>query len=263
MKRFGLISVLLCAVSVSPLYSDDRFESEVGAFASEHAVEGTVVITSLRNEKTFIFNHKRSQERFLPASTFKVVNTLILLQEGAVSDENAVLRWDGVSRDVSAWNADQSLQSAFASSCVWFYHSQSKKIPMRKYTSWLDILKYGNRTSGGNDKPFWLYGSVRISAAEQIEVMRNVYFEKYPFKKEYYRIVKEMMIADKTDTYVLRAKTGTTPSEHKPVTGWYVGYIETGDDVWFFACNIEMKNKEYGKLRKEMTLHALKAAGAI
>jgi beta-lactamase class D len=39
--------------------------------------------------------------------------------------------------------------------------------------------------------------------------------------------------------------------------------VETSDDVWFFACNIDMKNNEYGKLRKEMTFYALKAAGAI
>jgi len=267
-----LFVLAACASAAIPSYAGnqrvnpgegDAFESIIGEYTHSRAVDGTVVVCSLRTDKTFVYDAKRSRVRYLPASTFKILNSLILLQEGAVKNEKDVVRWDGVSRDIPAWNADQTMQSAFASSCVWFYHECSKKLSVQKYNSWLTLAGYGNMTAGSNDKPFWLYGSLRISAEEQINVMKNFYFEKYPFKKEYYCAVKAMMVADKNDAYVLRAKTGTTPAENKPVIGWYVGYVETGKDVWFFACNIDMKGPEYGGYRREMTYRALKAIGAI
>jgi len=41
----------------------------------------------------------------LPASTFKIPNTLIALEEEIV-DENTVLKWDGKKRAWKPWNQD-------------------------------------------------------------------------------------------------------------------------------------------------------------
>jgi len=38
-------------------------------------------------------------------------------------------------------------------------------------------------------------------------------------------------------------KTGWAVSAN-PQVGWYVGYIETKKDVWFFASNIIVRNKK-------------------
>jgi beta-lactamase class D len=45
--------------------------------------------------------------------------------------------------------------------------------------------------------------------------------------------------------------------------GWYVGYVETKDDVWFFATNIDTKSKDDLIKRKAITLEALKIKGII
>ena len=45
--------------------------------------------------------------------------------------------------------------------------------------------------------------------------------------------------------------------------GWYVGYLETKNDVWFFATNIDTKSKDDLPKRKAITLEVLKIKGII
>ena len=66
------------------------------------------------------------------------------------------------------------------------------------------------------------------------------------------------MIDEKTNDYIIRAKTGWEGKY-----GWYVGYIETKDDVYFFATNINTKSKDDLAKRKKITLEALKIKGVI
>ena len=63
---------------------------------------------------------------------------------------------------------------------------------------------------------------------------------------------------EKSENYVVRAKTGWEGKY-----GWYVGYVETKNDVWFFALNIDTKTKEDLAKRKALTLEALKTKGII
>src|SRR3978361_1000903 len=55
-----------------------------------------------------IYNLKRYRDSsFTPASTFKIVNSLIGLQTGVISDENMVIRWDSINRWHHDWNKEQ------------------------------------------------------------------------------------------------------------------------------------------------------------
>src|SRR5690606_2323226 len=47
-----------------------------------------------------VYNMELDTMRYLPASTFKIVNTLIGLETGAITDDSMVIRWDGVRREV-------------------------------------------------------------------------------------------------------------------------------------------------------------------
>jgi beta-lactamase class D len=51
--------------------------------------------------------------------------------------------------------------------------------------------------------------------------------------------VKGMMISEQTESYVIRSKTGLAvlPGDHN--VGWWVGWIEKGDDRLFFASALE------------------------
>jgi beta-lactamase class D len=57
------------------------------------------------------------------------------------------------------------------------------------------------------------------------------------------KIVKDILINEKTDNYVLRAKTGWAGLGDKsaPQIVWWVGYVERGDKAYFFDMNIDIR----------------------
>ncbi len=225
-------------------------------------VEGTMVIASRDGKETYVFNKGRAKKRFSPASTFKIPNTLIALQEGAIKDEKEVIRWDGKDKGFEAWNRDQTLVTAFPASCVWFYQELAKRIGDRKYVLWLSKLGYGNGVTGSDVTTFWLNGQLKIFAKEQVAFLRRLYEENLTFNSEHMRLLKRLMIVEENPGYTLRAKTGWAMRTN-PQQGWYVGYVETGKRVWFFATNMEIRKKGDEKLRRQLTMEALKAKGII
>ena len=126
-------------------------------------------------QKTNIYNKERSENKYLPASTFKIVNTLIALQEKIVKDENEIIKWNGKDYGMAVWNKDQNMKTAFATSCVWFYQELSKKIGNDIYLKYLKNINYGNEKTGPIVESFWLEGDLRITAVEQIELLRKIY----------------------------------------------------------------------------------------
>ena len=226
-------------------------------FIQHSGLEATIIVSSLKTGEEHVINKERSEQRFLPASTFKIPNTLIALHEGVINDENTVLPWDGKEKGLAAWNKDQTLTSAFQVSCIWYYQELARKIGLVKYAEHLGKLVYGNCQTGAFIDTFWLDGDLRISAREQIDFLKNIYLETYDFDKAHYNILKDIMVEDTTDAYTLRGKTGWT-QRVSPQTGWYVGYVETASDVWFFACNLTITKPSDADCRKSLVMSYLR-----
>lgn len=250
-------AILVLNFSFLPITAVHAEDADMAELFQQRGVKGTVVITSLDGENEYIHNASRANKKFIPASTFKIPNTLIALEEGAVGNEKKIIKWDGKDKGWSAWNKDQSLETAFPISCVWFYQELASRIGNASYLSHLKKLDYGNKKTGPNVTTFWLEGELKISAIEQIEFLKRLYQENLPYKKSHINILKKIMIAEKTPQYIIRAKTGWA-TRINPQHGWYVGYIETNKHVWFFATNIGIKNEGDAKFRKEITMEALK-----
>jgi beta-lactamase class D len=258
--KFKTISILIFI-----FFSVGIVKAEDDSFAklfSERSVEGTIIISSLDGKTEYLHNKTRSEKRFLPASTFKIPNTLIALDEGAVVDEKEIIKWDGKDKGWSAWNKDQSIETAFPISCVWFYQELAKRVGNSNYLVHLNKVHYGNKMTGSDVSTFWLEGDLKISAREQIDFLKKLYRNQLPYKNKHLNIVKNIMVVDKTPQYIIRAKTGWA-MRIKNQVGWYVGYIETSKQVWFFATNIDIKKKSDSTYREEITMGALKAKGII
>lgn len=216
-------------------------------------VNGTLVISSLKSEQNYVFNKKRADKRFITASTFKIPHTLIMLNENLIKDENDSIKWDGINRSYEDWNKDQTLQSAMSVSCVWCYQKFSTYISKDQYIEYLEKFNYGNKTVGLDKSSFWLNGgSLKISAYEQIDFLKKFYNNNLPIDKKYIDITKNILTVEKNDNYTLKAKTGWSGS-----IGWYVGYVVTKENVYFFAMNGDI-NENQLKLRKEIVIDALK-----
>lgn len=254
MILLGLAIIFSCSRSTPSINLESLF--------TKRGVAGTIVITTLDGKKLFQAYPERAKTPFLPASTFKIPNSLIALEEAAVSGPDEVFFWDGEVRFVEAWNQNHSMRTAFPVSCVWFYQDLARRIGNEKYLDYLKQFKYGNMMTGPDFTSFWLDGELRITAEEQISFLKKLYKNDLPIKEENIELVKEFMIIEETDEYTIRAKTGwaiRTDGEH----GWWVGYVTKMDEVWFFAINIEItSNDDYGK-QKEIAREALRLIGVL
>lgn len=254
-----LFSIFLLTIFSTCASAEDK---DIAKLFKQQGIDGTVVISSLDNQHTFIYNESRAQQPLAIASTFKIMNTLIALEEKVISGNDDLFKWDGHIYDLPDWNHDQTLESAFKVSCVWCYQALARKVGKNKYQYYLNASGYGHLHEPFELTSFWLDGSLEVSALEQVAFLKNVYLQSLPFSETSYKTLKKIMIADQTATYTIYAKTGWA-SRTDPQVGWYVGYIETPENVWFFATNIETRNAADLPLRIDITRQALQAKGII
>jgi beta-lactamase class D len=110
-------------------------------------------------------------------------------------------------------------------SVVWYYQELARREGQETIQKYIDAIGYGNRDIGGSKNTFWLDGNLRISADEQIALLVRLYKGDLPFSKRNTDIVKDILIREKNDAYILRAKPGSTIQDSIPI-GWYIGYLE-------------------------------------
>jgi beta-lactamase class D len=230
-------------------------------------LKGSTTIYDYKNKKWIFTDEADARRETLPASTFKIINSLIALETGAVKDEQEVLAWDGTEREISAWNADTDMEQAFRNSTVWFYVALAEKIGKDRYRKYLRKSRYGNgNIYTGQGADFWNYGQFGVTPMNQIELVRKLYEEKLPFSKRSFDIVKHIMIEEQGEGYVLRAKTGWTRYGGQD-TGWWIGYIEKPDNVYFFATRLtkkrETENPNFSSCRKEITREVFRQLGIL
>ncbi|MDH6105055.1 class D beta-lactamase [Anabaenopsis tanganyikae CS-531] len=247
--------------------SADMAGMDFGRHFQELGVEGSIIIYDLKNDRTFEHNPKRNSTAFLPASTFKILNSLIALETGVIVDEIAVLTWDGIERTLPEWNRDLNMKEAFKLSAVWFYQVLARRVGYERMQKWVAKAGYGNQKIGSQNDvdKFWLDGELRITPQEQIQFIRRLYNNDLPFSERSLAIVKDMMIREQTPDYTIRAKTGWLGFEDKvtPKIGWYVGYVERDKDVYFFATNIDIRNQKDPSARLELTRRCLQELGVL
>lgn len=259
--RFPLLAIAI-TISGSAIGQAGHSQSKAVAdiFLSKNIV-ATMIVASANTEKAHVYNESRSIERFSPASTFKIPNTLIALDTNVVESKETVFRWDGTDKGLPQWNSDQTLESALRVSCVWCYQEIARQVGSEKYESVLAQIGYGNHSTGSEVDRFWLNGDLRISAAEQIDFLRKLHDYELPFRDEHVDELKDIMLVEKNASYSLYAKSGWATTT--PQVGWYVGFVESGTQTWVFAMNMQIDTREQVGLRQELTLASLQALGII
>jgi beta-lactamase class D len=224
---------------------------------------GAFVRYDLSRDRYIRYNPSRCAERFLPASTFKLLNSLIGLETGVIPDENYLIPWDGTHYDVPAWNQDHTMKSAIQNSVVWYYQELARRVGTQKMQAYVDAAGYGNQDISGRIDSFWLDGGLRISADEQVAFLKRLYQNELPFSQRSMDIVKSIIVMDQTPSYTISGKTGSAQTLELQ-TGWFVGYLETGVDVYFFATNLESTGPDgiaNGTEAKKITTQILQALG--
>ena len=257
-KFLSIISIVILNISV---FSQDQ-NAEWENYFKQANINGCMVLYDTQNQQSQFHNQKRCDSAYLPASTFKIINSLIALETNAVDGIYDSIKWDGKDRGWSQWNQDHCMNSALGISCVWFYQELARrvgKVDMQKY---LDEVGYGNKTMGAEIDNFWLQGDIRISANEQIEFLERLINNELPFSIDNQNTVKKLILTDSSENYKIHSKTGWAMRVDRQI-GWLVGYVETNDNTYIFALNIDIHENSDAKYRKELVYNILKSEGII
>lgn len=206
------------------------------ALFAQHNLKGGMLVYDLKRNTYHVYNKARCQKTWIPASTFKIPNTLIGLETGVIQDENTMFKWDGKQRSVAAWNQDNTLQMAFQNSTVWYYQELARQVGAEKMQRWLNKLKYGNRSMEGGLDRFWLDGQLRISPYQQVAFLKHLYLNKLPVSRRSMDVLRKIMVRSEANGVVYRGKTGLSAQDGEAI-GWFVGYVTKGDQAYFFALN--------------------------
>ncbi|WP_118952477.1 class D beta-lactamase [Taibaiella helva] len=202
-------------------------------------VDGCFELYDNNKEIAHYYNRERCAQRFSPASTFKIFNSLVGLETAVAPDEQLVIKWDGIKRWNEDWNKDLTMAQAFKVSALPYYQELARRIGREKMQHYLDTVKYGNMEIGDSVDAFWINHRLRISADEQVGFIKRLYHTELPFSERTQRIVRGMMLQKEAPNYKLYYKTGWNNSGGNLL--WIVGYVEKSE---------ELKNVETGKLEQ-------------
>ncbi len=210
-----------------------------------------------------VWNKDRAQQRFIPASTFKIANALIGLNTGAVKDVDEILPYGGKPQRIKEWEHDMSLRDGIKISNVAIFQELARRIGLDRMRDGVSKLGYGNREIGSVVDRFWLEGPLMISAVEQTEFLSRLVNGSLPVKPEAIRAVKEITLIEKTDAFELHAKTGWWVGSTPPEIGWWVGWVERDGKTYPFALNIDILNNDDANKRISIGRDCLKALGKL
>ena len=249
--------------NVAPQRSEIR-EDLAKRFTDEGTV-GTFVGYKTDDYLLIASDKERSGQAMLPASTFKIPNSLIALETGVVGDpDKDVFKWDGVVRSIEGWNRDHTLRSAIAASAVPVYQEIARRIGAERMQKYVDLLEYGNRDIGGGIDQFWLTGNLRIDPVQQVDFVDRLRRGVLPVSKRNQELVRDILPVTKSGDSIIRAKTGLLGAEvGKPSLGWVVGWAEKGSAQTVFALNMDCREPRHIPSRMKLAQQCLTDIGAI
>lgn len=283
MRITGLALFLFALVITSCRDSRIHDEAEWGKYFSEYGIDsGCFILRDNNHEAIYYYNKERCIQRFTPASTFKIFNSLVALEIPKVPDDQFIILWDSVDRGWEQWNRDMNMREAFKLSNIGYFQELARRIGYDNMQHYLDTANYGNKNIEGPIDSFWVNNSLQISPDEQVGLVKRMYFNELPFSERTQRIVRSMMLQEVNDNYKLSYKTGWGRTEDKNIL-WVVGYAEKIEHVkenensmnksdirmypYFFALNFEVKegdkSHDWGKVRIDILKNILKDFGAI
>lgn len=202
-------------------------------------VTGTFALRRVGSPETVVFGADRAQRPMIPASTFKILNTMVILETGVRGDVDQVVAWDGTDHGIAAWNRDHSLRTGIEVSAVWAFQELARRVGQDRMAEWVTRAEYGNADIDGGIERFWLSGDLRISPLGQLDFLERLVTGDLPFSSETMAQAKEIIVRERGDGWTWAHKTGTALAA-EPTVGWLVGFTTRGDDAWVFALNVDL-----------------------
>ena len=238
-------------------------EETLDLSANFNGITGCAVLYSPSENKYSLYNKDMAEQEVSPYSTFKIISTLIGLHNDIIKDETSTMNYDGTQYPNSEWNENLTLQTAFQTSCIWYFHQIINSAGEQEVKKELSELEYGNcdvsAWEGNNINPykelngFWLGSSLKISPYEQVGVLSKIFEGKSFYDSQNVEILKKIMLIEDGQEKKVYGKTGSGTNGE----AWFIGFTEKGQQREYFAVHLEdslQKERVSSSLAKEIAL---------
>lgn len=211
-------------------------------------INGAAVIYDPAENSFQIYNQELALTRRSPCSTFKIISSLIALEEGVIEPDDSVRTWSGEIFWNEEWNRDIGFSDAFHASCVWYFREVIDEIGKETMQKELNRLLYGNcdisdwegHLNTNNSNPvltgFWIESSLLISPKEQTEVMERIFGDHTEYSEETLNQLKQVMLLSEQNgaDVSIYGKTGMGKAHGIVVDSWFTGVADTdGRRIYF------------------------------
>ena len=269
---FSLVFVVTNSCKNSEAISNRRFSDKMEVTTLDYKpyldslqAEGVFLLLDLKTNKLIEYKGISKDTMLIPASTFKIPNSLIGLETGELKDELTEFKWNATPYQNQAWNKDQNLKEAFQNSTVWYFQELARKIGEKHMKKYLAQFKYGNQNLGGGIDKFWLSGDLRISPLQQLEFLKALWNEELKLAKKTTQTMKKVFLVEKRGGATLYAKTGWGFTDDTDI-GWYMGVVENEKSTYLFVHALMSKDARlelFGEARKSIARRILKKNGIL
>ncbi|WP_435645210.1 penicillin-binding transpeptidase domain-containing protein [Butyricicoccus porcorum] len=222
---------------------------------------GSVVIYDQKADSYMVYHLNKAEEQIAPCSTFKIFSALNALEQGIITPEDSVLSWNGSDYEFQAWNQDHNLNSAMQNSVNWYFQYLDTTVGARELSAFYKKIGYGNGCIGRDTEQYWNGSSLKISPLEQVELLQKFYNNSFDFDEANIKTVKQAMLCSENSDNKLYGKTGTGKVNEVEVIGWFIGFVETSDNTYFFAVNLQNASGTNGKEATQITYSIFHAMG--
>ena len=232
---------------------------DLSAFFKDY--NGCFVLYDTNADFWQIYNKEAAKERISPDSTYKIYSALLALENQLITPKHSAMEWDGKNYSIAEWMQNQDLASALRNSVNWYFQTLDQKAGLETLKNFYEKLDYGNHNLSGGETRFWMESSLKISAIEQVELLKKLYENSFQFDEQNIQAVKDAMCLSSSDKGILYGKTGTGMVNEKSINGWFIGFVEHAGHTYFFACNIRNHNSATGANASEIAIQILENKG--
>ena len=252
----GCIPILSVYASDQTVYHFDTTEkniTQLNLSSNFGDYTGSFVLYDQSADKWNIYNMDQASTRVPPNSTYKIYDALLGLESGIITPEHSTFTWNGEPCPFESWESNQDLTSAMHNSVNWYFQAIDSQAGFQSVKTFLQTINYGNQNTGTNLNLYWTDFSLKISPIEQVELLQNFYQNNFHFDRKNIQAVKNALLLSTTSSGSLYGKTGTGRVNGKDVNGWFVGYIESDNNTYYFATNIQAPSNATGSQATEIT----------
>jgi hypothetical protein len=230
---FGCLTIWIGLMACSP--NNVKENPALGKLLEEENMSGVVgIFHNLAGD--FVLSDRKwfRDSAAMPGASFHTVLTLIGVETGRIMDSSATL--NGI-----------TLNQAFRGDSLSFFQELARRVGQDTLQSWLDTLGYARRY----DTPriakldsFWIDNSFRVTADEQLGVVKRLYFDQLPFQRRTHAIVSDMMVQSVSQDI----KVAYHISENQEPNGsrivWVQGWREKEKHPDFFVIQLRSEDPQ-------------------